>query len=256
MSRDDPSRDDPSRDDPSRNDLSRDDPSRNDLSHDLDLLAPAARALAARERLAEALLRDGHARLEPALPEAFVVQCLRALRGAGFAADQRVDPDRGFQIWRFDWDPAHPSPCLEHPLCDLGRAFQGGLRRWLEAVTGLTLASPELPFEAQRLGKGGFLDPRRDERAEAPGLLALLHLATAPWPATWGGHVELSDATETTDEGTTLARPKVLGPAWNALDLVDLRRLPWHRVPLLTRHVDAFHVTFRFREITSPDLRR
>lgn len=223
---------------------------------DLALLAPSAHSLAVRERLGDAFRRDGHARLEPALTEAFAVQCLRALRGADFIAAQRVDPDEGFQIWRFDWDPAHPSPCLDHPLCALGRAFQGDLLRWLEAVTGLALASPDLPFEAQRLGKGGFLDPHAHDRAEPPRLGLVLHLATAPWPATWGGHDEVSSAIETTDEGTTLHRPTVLAPAWNALDIVDLHRFPWHRVPLLTRHVDAFRMTFRFREVTSSDLRR
>jgi len=236
-----------------------------------DALAPSAFTDLTRARLSATFAEHGHARLSPALPEAFAVLCLRALRAADFIADQRVDPDLGYQIWRFDWDPAHAaaphasahppthtSACVDHPLCALGRAFQRELHPWVEAVTGLALARADAPFEAQRLAKGGFVDPvSTPARPDAPHrVAAVLHLATAPWPESWGGHYEVAAQTSPLDEGTILDGPLVLAPEWNALDLIDLRRTPWHRVPLLTRHVDAFRVTLRFRDPTPADLRR
>jgi len=236
-----------------------------------DALAPTAHTDLARARLRQSFAEHGHARLAPALPEAFAVECLRALRAADFIADQRVDPDLGYQIWRFDWDPSHAdlpdasgdtpthtTACVDHPLCALGRAFQRELHPWVEAVTDLALARADAPFEAQRLGKGGFVDPVAAAvgPGQRPRVAAVLHLATAPWPESWGGHYEVATRTMPLDEGTVLDRPRVLAPDWNTLDLVDLARYPWHRVPLLTRHVDAFRVMIRFGDPTPSDLRR
>lgn len=197
-------------------------------------LAPEALA-ATSQQLAE----RGSARLSPAFAEARAVRYLRALQQADFRAGQRVDARDGYQIWRFGWVPGVG---CDHPLCELGRWLAGDAVTTVAQLTGQDLApSPEPMLHADRANKATFRDPW-DAAAEVHGreVLVLVHLTTASWPAGWGGHLERMDARD----GAVVER---LAPAWNTIDVVDLRhRARWLHEPLIDRHVLGYRVAYGY----------
>jgi len=176
-------------------------------------------------------------RIEAAFPEARAAAWLTALRGSEHEAYQRVDPDAGFQVWRFGFEPGVG---CEHPLCELGRWLRADGVAWVAALTGLSLgAEPNPMLLSDKACKAAFRDGY-DARAEAPGRVIgfAVHLTPGPWPVEWGGHLELHD-------GDVVER---FGPAWNTLDLFDLsapgqgRR----RLPMIDRHVEGYTITGGF----------
>lgn len=173
-----------------------------------------------------------HVRLSPALPEAFAVRCLRALRAAEHQASADLDPTSGHQRWIFAFEPG--TDCDDHPLCDLGRALTRDippLLARLDARMGALTA--RWPLTSHRLDKGSFADPWVPEMA----VLARLHLAPAPWPEAWGGHLE-----HLTRDGATHRH----APVWNTLDLFDLSPGDRLALTLLDHHVECYTVELGF----------
>jgi len=199
------------------------------------MLLPSWSRTEAIERLREEWQARGAVRVEPAFPEARAVDFMRALRGTTHVAEQRVDPVSGLQRWRYGWEPG--SDCVDHPLCELGRGLWGDVRAWVAALTGRALvAPPESTLVCDEARKASFVDPW-DEAAPGSAVAMRVHLCTAPWPQTWGGHLERLERAD----GPVVDR---WAPAWNALDLFDLGagRPTWRRVPMIDRHVQGFVV--------------
>lgn len=177
----------------------------------------------------------GAVRLGPAFPEARAVDFMRALRGVEHVAEQRVDPVHGLQRWRYGWEPG--SDCVDHPLCELGRWLRGDGRAWVATLIGQSLAAaPESMLVCDEARKASFVDPW-DEAAPGSAVAVRVHLCTAPWPQTWGGHLERLERAD----GPVVDR---WAPAWNALDLFDLGagRPTWRRLPMIDRHVEGWTI--------------
>jgi hypothetical protein len=185
--------------------------------------------------LRQQLGERGAVRVAPAFAEASAVTFLQALSAVEFQPGQRMHPHDGHQIWRFGWVPGVG---CDHPLCELGRWLAGDGVGWASALVGRALvAAPEPMLFADRANKATFRDPW-DAAAEVPGreVAVLVHLTTGPWPAAWGGHLERLDGRD----GVLVER---LAPAWNAVDVVDLRAPGrWLRQPLIDRHVIGYTV--------------
>ncbi len=182
--------------------------------------------------LAVQFAETGWVRVSPAFREAQAIAYHTALSESEHVAFQRVDPATGFQRWRFGFVPGYD---CEHPLCELGRWLHNEGRVWASTVTGLSLGVEADPMLfSDKAAKAMFRDPF--DAREVPGRVVafVVHLTPAAWPATWGGHLELA--------GHRLA------PAWNAIDLVDVRP-PRHvaKLPLLERHVAGFVVSGGYR---------
>ena len=87
--------------------------------------------------------------------------------------------------------------------------------------------------------KGAYAEGYDDHE---PGLAVgfRLDLTPATWPADWGGHYEVLDALH----GEVVSSH---APAWNSLDLFDLRQPgAWRRMPMLCRQVDGFVISGSF----------
>lgn len=188
--------------------------------------------------LPEGWRERGHLRQSPAIPERLAVLALRALRAVSHTPTQRVDPERGHQLWRFGWEPG--TDCSDHPLCELGRALAHDLPRLL----GRPLRLGQLVSDHHK--KGAFSDPwdARHEAlplaplgAPAPYLVAL-HLVTQPWATSWGGQLLRLD-TETPHRGRPgfAKPPEAFAATWNTLDLFDLSCASTFVRPVLEHHV-------------------
>ncbi|MFO0744668.1 MAG: 2OG-Fe(II) oxygenase family protein [Myxococcota bacterium] len=192
-----------------------------------DVLAP----------LADAWRRHGHVRVESAFRESAAAAWLAALRGSEHTARFHVDPTGAtpsFQLWRFTWAPGQG---CDHPLCELGRWLHGDGVGWMSALTGLDLAAPrERELYSDKASKATFYDAY-DEGGAGHALAFMLQLTPAGWPPEWGGHLELLGGRD----GPVVER---LAPAWNALDLFDVRRPgAWRRMPMIVKHLDGFAVS-------------
>lgn len=175
----------------------------------------------------------GALRLEPAFREVYAASWATALRGSEHAPIQHVDPSEGFQLWRFGWTPGTDD--CDHPLCLLGRWLHGPGMRWVEGLTGLALANPTRELFSDRALKSSFFDAY-NERGEGRAVAYQVQLTAASWPVGWGGHLEVLEG----PEGPVV---ETRGPAWNALDLLDVRGPSWRKMPMLTRHVDGYTVS-------------
>ncbi len=150
-----------------------------------------------------------------------------------------LDPDEGYLIWRYGWQPEVQ---CHHVLCRLGRFFYGDQgRAWFEKLTGIAVADPpDRVLVSDVHAKGSYLDGW-DEAADGNAIAFQFGLTPARWPVEWGGHLELLDGRD----GPLVQR---LSPSWNGLDVFDVRRPgPWRRVPIVTRHLDGFTVTGWYR---------
>lgn len=198
------------------------------------MLAPRLASAAARAALAETFRRQGRVRVPDAFREAEAARWLGALQASEhrplFLHDPRAP---GYQVWRFAWQPGEDA--CDHPLCELGRWVHGDALPFLEAVTGLELRPERRELTSDSLAKGTFWDAY-DEGGGGAALALQIQLAPAAWPASWGGHMELLAG----PDGPLVER---VPPAWNALDLYDVRRPgAWRRLPLIVKHLDGFVV--------------
>ena len=174
----------------------------------------------------------GWVRVTPAFREAQAIAYHTALRESDHRAFHHVHPDEGFQLWRFGFVPGYD---CEHPLCELGRWLHNDGVAWASAITGLALQAEADPMLfSDRAAKSMFRDAF-DAREVAERVVAFaVHLTPAAWPAAWGGHLEFASHR--------------LAPAWNAVDLIDVRP-PRHiaKLPILDRHVAGFVVSGGYR---------
>ncbi|MCC6622912.1 MAG: hypothetical protein IT385_16755 [Deltaproteobacteria bacterium] len=175
----------------------------------------------------------GAVRVEAALRERHAAAMIGSLRAHPHAPFFQVDPDQGYQVWRYAWQPH--GDCA-HDLCALGRWLRGEGRAWAEAVTGLALApDPEAPLVSDEVHKATFWDAY-DDGGQGRAVAFMLHLVPASWPAEWGGHMEVLDAA-----GAVVSR---WAPTWNALDLFDVRAPgAWRRLPMIREHLEGFIVS-------------
>lgn len=185
---------------------------------------------------AQAALRDaftahGRVRVPRVLDDAEAARLLATLRDQAHPID--VAPDGTHQLWRHAWVP---EAACDHRLCALGRWLWGDGRAWVEGLVGQSLRpDPSGTLVSDRFAKGAWFDPYDD--GASPAVVAFqLHLAPSTWPASFGGHLELRDAAGTVHD--------TLAPAWNALDLFDVRSPgAWRRLPMIREHLAGYVVS-------------
>lgn len=182
--------------------------------------------------LSQTWRRDGAVRVAPAFVERELVAWAAALRAREHTPIFDLDATRGYQLWRFTWEPGRD---CDHPLCALGRWLRGDGVTWASALTGLALrADDDATMRSDRHAKGSFYDAHDDGGHAAVGYL--IHLTPAPWPEAWGGHVQVVDA-----NGRVRS---TWAPTWNAIDLFDVRAAgAWQRMPIVREHLDGFTVS-------------
>ena len=184
--------------------------------------------------------RGGSVRVEPLLLEAHAARFLAALRSVEHVPMQRFDAKEGFQAWRFGWVPGTDD--CDHPLCILGRWLTSDGLKWVSALTERDLMpAPDPTLISDCAAKASFFEAYND--ASAGRAVALrLHLTPTMWPAEWGGHLELLDG----PEGAVVDRR---APAWNTLDLFDVRGpAAWRRLPLIQKHLEGYTISAWFHE--------
>ena len=176
-------------------------------------------------------------RVTPLLQEAHAARFLGALRSVMHTPMQRFDPREGFQVWRFGWVPGEDD--CDHPLCILGRWLRGDALSWVSALTERDLVpAPDPTFTSECAAKATFFEPY-DDAGEGRSVAVRLHLTPTTWPPEWGGHLELLDG----PEGAVVNR---LAPAWNTLDLFDVSRSAWRRLPLIQKHLEGYTISTWF----------
>ena len=182
-------------------------------------------------------------RVEPLFLEVHAARFLAGLRIVEHAPIQHFDSKEGFQAWRFGWVPGTDD--CDHPLCILGRWLSGDGLNWVSALTGLDLTPASDPtLFSDRAAKATYFEPYNDACNDRVVALRL-HFTPATWPAEWGGHLELLDG----PEGEVVDR---LPPAWNAVDLFDVRGpSAWRRLPLIQKHMEGYTVSVNYHG-TSP----
>jgi|GEM_PF-2910517 len=181
-------------------------------------------------------------RLEPVFPEHVAVSLLQALRTADYLPMQQPMANESYQLWRYAWQPCQRG--CDHAPCELGRWLWTEGLAMVRRVSGLPLQpAADLSLVADQTRKGSYFDAY-DDGGEGRSVALLLHLSTATWPARYGGHVEALTARD----GDVVAR---WAPAWNALDLVDVREPgAWRQMPVVTEHVEGITVAGWFYSAT------
>lgn len=201
---------------------------------DPDPLAPRCRRPKVMAALQAEWRAHGFVRVSDAFREAEAARWLAALRACEHVAYAHADPLASWQFRRFTWVPGD---ACDHPQCALGRWLYGPGRAWMAELTGIALAS-SAPGElfSDEAAKASFYDAY-DDHVPGRAIAFQVQLVPAPWPPEWGGHLECLGAAD----GPVV---RSVAPAWNALDLYDVRRPgAWRRMPMIVEHLDGVVVS-------------
>jgi hypothetical protein len=192
------------------------------------VIDPRLRDDAVRTEQRAAWRARGSLRVEGFLERSLAPEVLDHVRRLPYQPAIASPGEPSFLFWRCAWKPEES---CDHLLCALGRCIRGEVVGWASDVTGLALAPPDGLVVATLHEKGSFAD-LHEPGGRGRAVAFVLGLSPEPWPAESGGHLEIVDAAS----GAVLERR---APAWNALDLIDVRGPRAWRVPIVREHVEG-----------------
>ncbi len=161
-----------------------------------------------------------------------------ALRGLPFSAHCEQDEHVRCFFWRcIVAIPGPEEEPLPAPLDRLGRFVKHDLPALASAITGRRVLGPTEDWIPVCLyQKGSYLDEHEDHGV-GQATAFVLGLTRGAWAPEAGGHLEFL-----ADDRVTLLERRA--PGFDTLDLYDVRPVVrWHRVPLLTEHVERLTVS-------------